>query len=79
MKICTVCQTENPDEAALCSACGTDITKKYIRRRRVRHKHTRSRSSGKQANPKGAKTVGILLLVALLATIILIMYFSVSH
>lgn len=73
MKICTKCRTSNPDDAPVCCKCGEDITKKYIRQHRVKHKGHHSHPAKKEGLPKSAIIFGtaifILFIIALLLTI----------
>ncbi len=79
MKICVNCHTENPEEALLCVTCGDDLTKRYIRRHRVRRKHRRSRSMNKKRIGLPALVVGILFLAAFIALIVLMVYHTIVH
>ena len=79
MKICTACHAENPDDALLCAQCGGDITTKYIRRHRVRHKRRRSRATKRGRLGIGAIALGVLLLCVFAALIVLMVYYTVAH
>lgn len=79
MKICANCHTENPEEALLCEKCGDDLTIRYIRRHRVRHKHRRSRSMNKKKIGMPAIVLGVLFLLAFVTLIVLMVYHSIVH
>lgn len=77
MKICTQCRTENEEEATVCSQCGTDISKRYIKQHRKRHKHRKSRSSSKAYDTMfKARVFGYVVLGILAAALILMIIFT---